>query len=348
MRILAIESSCDETAIAILEGNGKSLKLKKNAIYSQIDIHKQYGGVVPEVAARKHVETVIPLIDSTLGKNKLKGVDYVAVTSGPGLVTSLILGMATAKTLTFANDLPLVAVNHMEGHVYSNWLSNKELVKDSQKYFPALILVVSGGHTELVLMPGHGQYQLLGQTLDDAVGEAYDKVAKLLGLGYPGGPIVSKLAEQGNKEAYDFPRPMMDKPNYDFSFSGLKTAVLYTLEKKKQVNKQDINDICASFQTAATEVLAKKTIKATQEYNVKSIMVAGGVSANKDLKQVLNKQAKKIDLPFFYPDLKYTGDNAAMIATAAYYNVINKKNNILKNKAIFDLEPRSNWQLSKN
>jgi len=348
MKILAIESSCDETAIAILEGNGNSLKLKKDAVYSQIDIHKKYGGVVPEVAARKHVETVIPLIDSTLGKNKLKGVDYVAVTSGPGLVTSLILGMATAKTLTFANDLPLVAVNHMEGHVYSNWLSNKELVKDSQKYFPALILVVSGGHTELVLMPGHGQYQLLGQTLDDAVGEAYDKVAKLLGLGYPGGPIVSKLAEQGNKEAYDFPRPMMDKPNYDFSFSGLKTAVLYTLEKKKQVNKQDINDICASFQTAATEVLAKKTIKATQEYNVKSIMVAGGVSANKDLKQVLNKQAKKIDLPFFYPDLKYTGDNAAMIATAAYYNVINKKNNILKNKAIFDLEPRSNWQLSKN
>jgi N6-L-threonylcarbamoyladenine synthase len=348
MKILAIESSCDETAIAILEGNGNSLKLKKDAVYSQIDIHKKYGGVVPEVAARKHVETVIPLIDSTLGKNKLKGVDYVAVTSGPGLVTSLILGMATAKTLAFANKLPLVAVNHMEGHVYSNWLSNKELVKDSQKYFPALILVVSGGHTELVLMKGHNQYQLLGQTLDDAVGEAYDKVAKLLELGYPGGPIVSQLAEQGDEEAYDFPRPMMDKPNYDFSFSGLKTAVLYTLEKKKKINKQDINNICASFQTAATEVLVKKTIKAAQEYNVKSIMVAGGVSANKNLKVVLAKQTKEIGLPFFYPDLKYTGDNAAMIATAAYYNILSKQDNILKGQDIFDLEPKSNWQLSKN
>jgi len=260
----------------------------------------------------------------------------------------LILGMATAKTLAFANKLPLVAVNHMEGHVYSNWLSNKELVKDSQKYFPALILVVSGGHTELVLMKGHNQYQLLGQTLDDAVGEAYDKVAKLLELGYPGGPIVSQLAEQGDEEAYDFPRPMMDKPNYDFSFSGLKTAVLYTLEKKKKINKQDINNICASFQTAATEVLVKKTIKAAQEYNVKSIMVAGGVSANKNLKVVLAKQTKEIGLPFFYPDLKYTGDNAAMIATAAYYNILSKQDNILKGQDIFDLEPKSNWQLSKN
>jgi N6-L-threonylcarbamoyladenine synthase len=348
MRIVAIESSCDETAIALLEGNGNSLKLQKNAIYSQIDIHKKYGGVVPEVAARKHVETIIPLIDDTLGKNKLKGVDYVAVTSGPGLVTSLILGMATAKTLAFANQLPLVAVNHMEGHVYSNWLSNKELAKDSQKYFPALILVVSGGHTELVLMKDHGDYTLLGQTLDDAVGEAYDKVAKLLDLGYPGGPIVSQLAEQGDKEAYDFPRPMLDKPNFDFSFSGLKTAVLYTLEKKKKINKKDINNICASFQEAVSEVLVKKTIKAAKEYKVKSIMVAGGVSANKQLKIALAKQAKEINLPFFYPDLKYTGDNAAMIATAAYYNIINKKNNILKNKAIFDLEPKSNWQLSKN
>jgi N6-L-threonylcarbamoyladenine synthase len=348
MRILAIESSCDETAIAILEGNGDFLKLKKNAVYSQIDIHKKYGGVVPEVAARKHVETIIPLIDDTLGKNKLKGIDYVAVTSGPGLVTSLILGMATAKTLAFANNLPLVAVNHMEGHVYSNWLSNKELAKNTKKYFPALILVVSGGHTELVLMKDHGQYQLLGQTLDDAVGEAYDKVAKLLGLGYPGGPIVSQLAEDGDDQVYDFPRPMIDKPNYDFSFSGLKTAVLYTLEKRKKINKQDTKDICASFQRAATEVLVKKTIKASRQYKVKSIMVAGGVSANKNLKNVLSKESKKINLPFFHPDLKYTGDNAAMIVTAAYYNILSKQDNVLKNKAIFKLEPHSNWQLSKN
>jgi len=348
MKILAIESSCDETAIAVLEANKDILKLTKNAVYSQIDIHKKYGGVIPEIAARQHVETIIPLIDSTLGKGKLKGIDYVAVTSGPGLVTSLILGMATAKTLAFANGLPLLAVNHMEGHIYSNWLTSSDLVKNSVKYFPALILVVSGGHTELVLMKGHGQYQILGQTLDDAVGEAYDKVAKLLNLGYPGGPIVSRLAEQGDKQAYNFPRPMMDKANYDFSFSGLKTAVLYTLEKKKKVSQKDVKNICASFQAAAIEVLVKKTIKASLKYKVKSIMLAGGVSANKALRKTLTQASKEHNLPFFYPDLKYTGDNAAMISVAAYYNVLSKKNNILKNKRIFDLEPRSNWRLDED
>ncbi|MFA6307474.1 MAG: tRNA (adenosine(37)-N6)-threonylcarbamoyltransferase complex transferase subunit TsaD [Patescibacteria group bacterium] len=348
MKILAIESSCDETAIAILEASGHSLKLQKNLVYSQIDIHKKYGGVVPELAARKHVETIIPLVDNVLGKNKLKNMDYIAVTSGPGLITSLILGMATAKTLAFTNNLPLVAVNHIEGHIYSNWLSNSKLAKNTKKYLPALVLVVSGGHTELVLMKGYGQYKLIGQTLDDAVGEAYDKVAKLLGLGYPGGPIVSRLAEQGDKQAYDFPRPMIDKQNYNFSFSGLKTAVLYTLEKKKNITKQDINDLCASFQNAVIEVLLKKTIKAAREHNVKSIMIAGGVAANTELKKALIKESKKIKLPFFYPDLKYTGDNAAMIATAAYYNIFSKTGDILKGDKVFDLQPRSNWQLSKN
>jgi len=348
MKVLAIESSCDETAIALLEGKGNSLKLGKNVVYSQIDIHKKYGGVVPELAARKHVDTIIPLIDDTLAKNKLKGIDYVAVTSGPGLVTSLILGMATAKTLAFINNLPLVAVNHMEGHVYSNWLSNTGLAKNSNKYFPALILVVSGGHTELVLMKGHGEYTLIGQTLDDAVGEAYDKVAKLLDLGYPGGPIVSKLAEKGDGSLHIFPRPMIDKANYNFSFSGLKTAVLYTLEKKKQLSKKDISDICASFQEAVIEVLVKKTIKAALKYNVKSIMIAGGVSANIELKKTLSRESKKINLSFFYPKLEYTGDNAAMIAVAAYYNILNKKDNVLQGNKVFDLEPHSNWQLSKN
>ncbi|MFA6466658.1 MAG: tRNA (adenosine(37)-N6)-threonylcarbamoyltransferase complex transferase subunit TsaD [Patescibacteria group bacterium] len=349
MKILAIESSCDETAIALLEGHGQILQLKKNAIYSQIDIHKKYGGVIPEVAARKHTETIIPLIDNTLGKSKLKNIDYVAVTSGPGLVTSLILGMATAKALAFANHLPLVSVNHLEGHIYSNWLSNSSLARNSQKYLPALILLVSGGHSELILMTSHGQYQILGQTLDDAAGEAYDKVAKLLHLGYPGGPIVSSLATEGNTQAYNFPRPMIDKENYDFSFSGLKTAVLYTLEKKKKISKKDIKDICASFQAALIEVLVKKTIKAAKVYKVKSIMLAGGVAANQVLKNTLLKQSREIGLPFFYPDLKYTGDNAAMIAVAAYYNVRFKNNNyILKDKNIFDLEPQANWRLGQN
>lgn len=349
MKILAIESSCDETAIAILEGHGHILQLKKNAIYSQIDIHKKYGGVIPEVAARKHTETIIPLIDNTLGKNKLKGIDYVAVTSGPGLVTSLILGLAAAKTLAFANNLPLLAINHMEGHIYSNWLSNSKLVKNSQKYFPALVLLVSGGHTELILMKNHGQYQILGQTLDDAAGEAYDKVAKLLNLGYPGGPIVSHLATFGDEQAYDFPRPMIDKANYDFSFSGLKTAVLYTLEKKKKISTKDVKDICASFQKALVEVLLKKTMRAAKEYKVKSIMLAGGVAANKSLQENLIRESEKMGIPFFYPELKYTGDNAAMIAVATYYNVMMRKNSsIFRNKQIFNLEANSNWPLGQN
>lgn len=348
MRVLALESSCDETAIAEVKGSGNSLILNKNAVYSQINIHKKYGGVVPEVAARKHLETIIPLVEDTLGKTKLKGIDYLAVTSGPGLITSLLLGITVAKTLAYANKIPLVPINHMEGHVYSNWLSNDKLVKNSKKYFPSLVLIVSGGHTELVLMKGHGKYQLIGQTMDDAVGEAYDKVAKMMNLGYPGGPVVSKLAQEGNDKAYNLPRPMIDKDNYDFSLAGLKTAVLYTLEKKKKISKQEVKDICASFQTAVVDVLAHKTFRAVQEFGVKSIMLAGGVAANTALRNRLSQGANKINLPFFFPEIKYTGDNAAMIATAAYYKIQNKQADILKNKKIFSLQPKSNWQLVKN
>ncbi len=348
MRILAIESSCDETAIALLEAKGQSLNLLKNQVYSQISIHKKYGGVVPEVAARKHLETIIPLLGSILGKDKLKNIDYLAVTAGPGLVTSLLLGLTAAKTLAYANKLPLVAVNHLEGHVYSNWLTSSDLVKNPKKFLPALVLIVSGGHTELVLMKGHGQYQSIGRTLDDAAGEAYDKVAKLLSLGYPGGPIVSKWADKGNTKAYDFPKPMLTSPNFDFSFSGLKTAVLYTLEKKKNINKKDIADICASFQAAVVEVLTTKAMIAAKKYQVKSIMLAGGVAANKALQQSLLQKSKSQNLPFFYPAANYTGDNAAMIAVAAYYNVVAKSGRIIKNKDILTLEPEANWQLSKN
>lgn len=345
MRVLAIESSCDETAIAILEGSGHSLKLVKNLVYSQVDIHKKYGGVVPELAARQHTETIIPLLDKSLGRNKLQSIDYIAVTSGPGLISSLILGISVAKTLSFSSGKPLVSVNHIEGHIYSNWLSNKELVQSSYKYLPALLLIVSGGHTELILMTGHGNYQLLGQTLDDAVGEAYDKVAKLLNLGYPGGPIVSQRAELGNIKAYDFPRPMIDRSNYDFSLAGLKTAVLYALEKKKNIKPNDINDVCASFQEAVVDVLVGKTLKASREYSVKSIMVAGGVSANKRLKQRLSQVALEKKLPFFYPDLKYTGDNAAMIAVAAYYNIISKNTRLYKGIKVLHIKAQANWHL---
>lgn len=342
MRILAIESSCDETALAILNAQVDSLVLEQNKVYSQIDIHKQFGGVVPEVAARQHVETIIPLLESSL--KDIDDPDYLAVTVGPGLITSLLLGVTAAKTLAYAKQLPLVKVNHMEGHIYSNWLSNKELVQDLDKYLPSLVLIVSGGHTELVLMKNHGDYQLLGQTLDDAVGEAFDKVAKLLKLGYPGGPIVSQLAEIGDDSAYDLPRPMLNSQDYNFSFSGLKTAVLYTLEKKKQINQQDVANICTAFQAATVDILVSKTIKAAQKHGAKSIMLAGGVAANKKLKTNLAKTAKQKKLPFFYPDIKYTGDNAAMIAVAAYYNIINKKN-ILSDKDVMSLAPQANWRL---
>lgn len=348
MKVLAIETSCDETAIALLSGNGNLLNLEKNMVYSQVDIHKKYGGVVPEVAARKHTETIIPLFEDMLGKESGQDIDYIAVTAGPGLITSLILGISAAKALAYGKNLPLVPINHMEGHIYSNWLSNDELVKNPKKYFPAMVLVVSGGHTEIILMKGHSQYYLLGQTLDDAVGEAYDKVAKLLNLGYPGGPIVSRLAESGNSEAYDFPRPMIDRKNFDFSFSGLKTAVLYALEKKKTISQQDVKDICASFQAAVVDVLTYKTFKAIDKYKVKSLMLGGGVSANSYLKDSLSSRAKDINLPFFYPELKFTGDNAAMIAAAAYYKIKSKQADILRGKKIFDLQADSNWQLTKN
>lgn len=342
MRILALESSCDETAIAVVNYRKGFLKLEKNQVYSQINIHQQYGGVIPEIAARKHAETIIPLIDSTI--KKLSKIDYLAVTQGPGLITSLLLGITTAKTLAYANKLPLIPINHIEGHIYANWLSNKELVKNSRKYFPSLQLVVSGGHTELILMSGHGKYKLLGQTLDDAVGEAYDKVAKILNLGYPGGPIISRLAKLGKKDTYNFPRPMIKSADFNFSLSGLKTAVLYTLEKQKKINQKDIKNICASFQAAVIEVLVSKTVRAAKKYKVKSIMLSGGVAANTELKKDLKTAANKISIPFFYPGKKFTGDNAAMIAVATAYQIINKPSG-KKAKNILSLKPRANWRL---
>jgi len=342
MRILALESSCDETALTVLAAKSDSLILEKDQVYSQIDIHKKFGGVVPEVAARKHAETIIPLLESNI--RQTEELDYLAVTTGPGLITSLLLGVTAAKTLAYAKNIPLVAVNHMEGHIYSNWLSNNVLIKNAEKYFPSLVLIVSGGHTELVLMKGHGNYQLLGTTLDDAVGEAFDKVAKLLGLGYPGGPIVSQRANNGDCSIFDLPRPMLHSGDYNFSFSGLKTAVLYTLEKKKKINTEDVDNICAVFQNAVVEILVSKTIKAAKEFNVRSIMIAGGVAANQQLKETLIDVARSMGLPFFFPEIKYTGDNAAMIAVAAYYNILNKKN-ILQNKELLSIAPQSNWQL---
>lgn len=325
MKILAIESSCDETSIALVQVSKAGFKLEKHLIASQIAIHKQYGGVVPEVAARKHLEVLLPLLHKSIGLPTLKTVDVVAVTAGPGLITSLMVGTETAKALAYALAKPLLPVNHMEAHIYANWLTYPELFKHDKKIFPSLALIVSGGHTELVLMTGHGKYQLIGQTLDDAAGEAFDKVAKILNLGYPGGPIVSKMAAEGNPAAIDFPRPMLDKANFDFSFAGLKTAVLYFVQKQqgvrsRKLGKEIVNDICASFQLAVCDVLIKKAERAARKYKVKSLMVVGGVSANRALRDRFTVLGEQLGLPVFCPKLEFTGDNAAMIAAAAYYH----------------------------
>lgn len=348
MKVLAIETSCDETAIAILTGQKGVFKMEKNSLYSQIPLHRKYGGVVPELASRKHAQTIPYLLQQTLSVKEFKKIDCVAVTAGPGLITSLVLGTTLAKTLAYLFKKPLLAVNHIEGHIYSNWLSSAELMKNSAQYFPALVLIVSGGHTELILMKGHGQYQLIGQTLDDAAGESFDKVAKLLNLGYPGGPIIAQLASQGEATAYDLPRPMLKNPDYNFSFSGLKTAVLYSLQKTKKIKPQEVKNYAASFQQAVVDVLLHKTMRAAKNYRVKSLMLGGGVAANQSLTEHLRRACNQEKLPFFAPERKYTGDNAAMIAVAAYYNLINKKGRLFPAKRVLDLQPFSNWQLAQN
>lgn len=359
INILAIETSCDETAAALLQlpnnfkirspiQSGTKLEIIKNVVSSQVKIHRKYGGIVPEVAARKHVEVIIPIIDQVIGRQKNK-VDLICVTAGPGLITSLMVGLEAAKTLSYLWHKPLMPINHLEGHIYSNWLNHEKLF--NQKVFPAICLVVSGGHTELYLMKGHGNYQLLGRTRDDAVGEAFDKVAKILsptrsGIGYPGGPVISRLAKKGNPQAIKFPRPMIDSNDFDFSFSGLKTAVLYEVKKyKKPLNKKLIADFCASFQKAVVDVLVAKTIKAARLNQVKTVMLSGGVSANQLLREELQKNCQKYDLKFYCPDLKYTGDNAAMIALAGYYRFLKLKN---KKRLLANwqkIKPEANWEI---
>jgi len=322
MNILGIETSCDETSVALIEAKKGLLKVRKNLVYSQIPIHQEFGGVVPEVAARHHVEKIIHLIKQIL-PTKL---DAIVVTSGPGLSTALLVGVETARTLSYLLKVPLIATNHLEGHLYSNWL---DLTKEPKNIFPALGLIVSGGHTELILIKDHLRYKLIGQTRDDAIGECFDKVGKILGLPYPAGPIVAKLSAQGNQKAIPFPRPMIDSKDFDFSFSGLKTAVLYytqNLPKQTAINQQTVANICASFEQAAIDVILAKTMRAAVKYNVKSIFVGGGVSANQNLQKQLAVEIKK-ELPnIYYKKLnpKYCGDNAAMIAAAGYFHALKK------------------------
>jgi N6-L-threonylcarbamoyladenine synthase len=314
-RILAIETSCDETACAILE-NGRALL--SSVVASQMEIHARYGGVFPEVASRQHVLSVTPVVEEALAKAHLtlKDIDALAVTQGPGLAGSLVVGMNMAKGLALGCGLPLVGVNHMEGHLYSGWVYDAGEMIPPAPQFPLMALLVSGGHTELNLMTDHLTYKRLGSTLDDAAGEAFDKVARLLELGYPGGPSIQKAAEEGDPHRFNFPRAWMDG-SWDFSFSGLKTAVLYEVRELQKKSKHlPVADLAASFQQAVIDVLFKKTMNAAREFDAKEILVAGGVSANRPLRQTFKAQT---EFPVHIPPLYLCTDNAAMIAAAGYH-----------------------------
>lgn len=354
MKILGIESSCDDTSVALLDCSEKGCFVISEKTASQIDIHKQYGGVVPEVAGRQHAENIFPVIESVM-EGQVKP-DAIAVTSGPGLITGLLVGVEAAKTLSYLWDIPLVSVNHIAGHALSALVGSKEKIE-----YPAIALIVSGGHTELLLLKSPTEFELIGKTRDDAAGEAFDKVGKLLGFEYPGGPKISKLAKLGNTNAIDFPRAMMEKGNFDFSFSGLKTAALYWLRDNKltasKVNpmakfaagifgfrKQEITleDFCASFEWAIVEVLVEKTMRAAEKYKPETILLGGGVSANPKLREALEEATKKLDkfINFQLPTANYSMDNAAMIAVAGYYKI--KKENFIDWK---DIKADPNWKV---
>jgi N6-L-threonylcarbamoyladenine synthase len=325
MKLLAIETSCDETAVAIAVPHRKRVRILKSKVFSQVDTHAEFGGVVPEVAARQHLAKLIPMIEHFIG-NDLHSVDAIAATIGPGLPPALRTGVEVAKTLAYTLEKPFVPISHLEGHLYANWIMPEGFVQRlrfNPPAFPALALLVSGGHTELILMKGHGEYELLGETLDDAAGEAFDKVAKMLELGYPGGPAIAKLAEHGNAEAFDFPRGLLNKPGYDFSFSGLKTSVLYTLRKneEKLMHETFQANIAASFQEAVVDVLVKKTLRAIKQYSPKSFLLAGGVSANRALRARLYDSIPS-EVSVHIPELRYCMDNAAMIAAAGVHRYL--------------------------
>lgn len=353
MIILGIETSCDETAAAVLQIKNQKYRILSNIVSSQIDIHKKYGGIVPEVAARKHVEMILPVVEESLTKAMVSSeeIDLIAVTRGPGLITSLLVGIETAKNLAYAWKKPLIDVNHLAGHLYGS-----QLVADSLQStvysklrkikFPVLCLIVSGGHTELVLMQNYWDYKVIGKTLDDAAGEAFDKIAKLFGLSYPGGPEISRLARKGNPQAFYFPRPMIDSKDYNFSFSGLKTAVLYRIRKYElparnasarlpslrsgvsgqasvagggSINLGIIADLAASVEQAIVDVLVDKTIRAAKFFKVKTVMMGGGVSANRKLREAMKLKGQNTVLSVLLPEIGLSTDNGLVIALAGYY-----------------------------
>lgn len=314
MKILGIETSCDETAASVVEDGTNVLS---NIIASSVDLHAKTGGVVPEVAAREHIRQISPVVDQAMEQASASWSDIsaIAVTHAPGLVSSLLIGVNTAQALSYIHQKPLIPIHHIAGHIYANFLE-----RGSKPDFPILVLTVSGGHNELVLLKSHYEFQVIGETLDDAAGEAFDKVARLLGLGFPGGPAISKASEKGDPNAFQFPRPMLDNNNrYNFSFSGLKTAVLQEVQRLGKTDLQTLADLSASFQQAVVDVLSDKLVMAAEDFGVKEVHLAGGVSANQLLRKIVADKLGQ-NIRFYYPaDLIYCTDNAAMIAGAAYF-----------------------------
>lgn len=358
MLILGIETSCDETACAIVRSCDNRFEVLSSVVSSQIKFHAPWGGVVPNLAARKHLENILPVIQKALKKARIapKDIDLVAVTQGPGLIPALLVGTQTAKAFSYLWQKPLLGIHHIEGHIYANFIGGKidvsskiQSPKSKQKTtlnFPLLCLVVSGGHTQLVFMKKHLHYEIIGQTVDDAAGEAFDKVARILGLGYPGGPAIAqkaKLKMKNEKFKIKLPRPMLNSNNFNFSFSGLKTAVLYETQKHPQLlkNNEYIATISREFQQSVVEVLVKKTIAAAKKYGVKTIMLAGGVSANKELRRQLTQSVRKnfSDIACQMPRAEYSLDNAVMIALAAFFRW--EKN---KEKKTFQNKIKNNWK----
>jgi N6-L-threonylcarbamoyladenine synthase len=337
IRILGIETSCDETAAAVIESGRKILS---NLVASQVDIHAQFGGVFPEVASRQHIITIYPIVEQALQQAHLtlEDLDAIAITRGPGLSGSLVVGLNIAKGLSIATDLPLIGINHLEAHIYSAWLETADQSQNDEPRFPLLALIVSGGHTELVLMTDHLIYQRLGGTLDDAAGEAFDKIGRLLGLPYPGGPSIQNAAEEGNPRAFTFPRAWLED-SWDFSFSGVKTAVLREVRRLERTESPiPVTDLAASFQAAIVDVLVEKTLSAARNFAVKDILVVGGVSANRPLRHAFQE---KSEFPLHIPPLSLCTDNAAMIAGVGFYRYANGQRDTL------DIDALPNWSLSE-
>ncbi len=338
MFILSLETSCDETAAAVLESTAAGFSLLSDVVSSQVALHAKWGGVVPNLAAREHLKNMLPVVEQALREASVNQSDIslIAVTNGPGLIPALLVGVGAAKTLSYLWQVPLIGIHHIEGHIYANFIHQ---TKTEEITFPILCLVVSGGHTQLVLMKKHLDYEIVGETLDDAAGEAFDKVARILDLGYPGGPAISAIAEEFRISNLEFriksglensklslPRPMINSKDFNFSFSGLKTAVLYkfrSLSKNLPSDKKEllVTELAAEFQAATVEVLTKKTMAAAKKYGVKTVMLAGGVSANMELRKCLAAKvaAELENVNCVLPDIKYSGDNAAMIGAAAHF-----------------------------